>query len=270
MPSESDPTADGAAARPENGYWSVGKPRLFLSTKSELGIPYAKPFFSVGYGMPHWIWAGVDVNAISTLEFVQGYAGVRASSPVLDLAFGARDTWSFGKPLLTPAPSFTLSDVTDAPGPKARYWALEAEAVATAPLPHSALLAAFIVVRTLDIPEGRYLYDESYRVVVKDSLFFVLRMSAIARLLNEDSLRLAAVAEHVFGTGRGQGVWRLGPGASLQLTDHLELLAALTLYVSSPDELGLQLGSYGIAGVRYRWASGEPNPEPPWGGDIIP
>src|SRR5688572_30404106 len=66
------------AERPENGYWSVGEPRFFLSTRTELGLPYTKPYFSAGYGMPHWIWTGIDVNAILTTDCLQVYGGVHA------------------------------------------------------------------------------------------------------------------------------------------------------------------------------------------------
>src|SRR5882672_3709041 len=135
--------------RPEHGYWSVGDPRWFVSTKSDLGTPYAKPYLSFGYGMPHWIWTGIDVNAISTLEMIQGYTGVRASTPILDLAFGVRDTLSFNKPFLPPRSTFTRDGVFDSPGAKARYLAWEGEAVAIAPLPYSAVVLDFIVVRTL-------------------------------------------------------------------------------------------------------------------------
>jgi len=256
-------------ARPENGYWSVGKPRFFLSTRSDLGTPYAKPYLSAGYGLPHWIWTGVDVNAIGTLEFFQAYAGLRASTPILDFAFGFRDTYSFGKPFLAPKNSFSRSDVLDAEGPNARYWAWEAEVVAVAPLPHSALIADFIMIRTLDVPKGRFVFDESYRAVVADPLFFTLRLGAVARLLNENSLKIGVLAEHVFGTGRGDPVTRLGPGGALQITDHLEINAALTLVVSSPDDLGTILGAYGIAGLRYRWATGERSPQLPWAGQTI-
>ena len=257
-------------SRPENGYWSVGRPRLFLAMRSELGTPYAKPYVSAGYGMPHWIWTGIDVNAIATFEFVQAYAGVRAATPILDLAFGMRDTASYGKPFLAPADSFNHAAVVDAPGANARYWAWEAEAVAVAPLPHAAVVADFIMVRTLDVPKGDYVYDESYRAVVKNPLFYVLRAAAVARFLNEDSFKLGVLSEFVFGTGRDKPVVRLGPAAALQLTDHLEINAALTLVVSSPDSLGLALGTYGVAGVRYRWATGERDPKLPWRGDIIP
>ena len=261
--SEQPPAAERQDGRPENGYWSTGRPRWFVSTKSDLGMPYLKPYFSAGYGLPHWIWAGVDVNAISTLEFVQGYAGVRASSPVLDVAFGVRDTLSFGKPFLPAAATFTHDDVVGGSGPKARYWAWEAEVVAVAPLPHSALVADFIAVRTLDVPDGAYLYEESYRAVVADPLFAVLRIAAIARLLRENALKAGVLSEYVFGTGRSKNVLRVGPAGVLQLTDHLQAMGTLTLAVYSPDELGLALGAYGVLGLRYQWATGESAPKAP-------
>ena len=268
----SDPAADTALVeeRPAHGYWSKGTPRWFVSTKSDLGAPYLKPYFSFGYGLPHWIWAGVDVNAITTLEFAQAYAGLRASSPILDLAFGVRDTGSFGKPFLVPQASFRREDVLDGTAPRARYWAWEAEVVAIAPLPHSALLLDFIAVRTLDVPEGSYLYEESYRAVVAKPLFAVLRVAAIARLLREDALKVGVLSEVVFASGRETGVVRVGPAGALTLTDHLEALGTLTLAVSSPDTLGLALGAYGVAGLRYRWATGEPGPKAPWRGSFIP
>ena len=264
------PDQANGESRPKNGYWSVGEPRWFISTKSELGAPYIKPYFSAGYGLPHWIWTGVDVNSIATFEMFQAYAGVRAASPILDLAFGARDTWSFYKPFLTPAASFTREGALDAPGKKARYWAWEAEAVAIAPLPYSALVADFIIVRTLDVPKDRYVFDESYRAVVKDPLFYTLRVAAVARFLNEQSLKVGVLSEYVFGTGRGEAVVRLGPAGALQLTDHIEINATLTLAVSGPDHLGLVLGAYGVAGIRYRWATGEKQPKLPWSGTVIP
>jgi hypothetical protein len=259
-----------AKERPENGYWSVGDPRFFVSTKTELGIPYTKPYFSAGYGLPHWIWTGFDVNAILTTDCFQAYGGVRAATPVLDFAFGVRDTWSFNKPYLTPSESFTGSDVTNAPGDQARYWAYEAEVVGIVPFPYAALAGDFIAVGALDVPKGVYWYDESYRVVAADSQFFVMRVAAVARFLHEQSLKVGVLTEHIFGTGRGDPVTRVGPFVSLQLTDHLEVNAVLTLVVSSPDHLGLIHGTYGVAGVRYRWATGERDPKKPWEGMIIP
>jgi hypothetical protein len=260
-------TAEGS--RPENGYWSVGEPRWFVSTKSDLGL-YAKPYFSAGYGMPHWIWAGVDLNAISTTEVGQVYAGVRAASPVFDIAFGFRNTYSYGKPFLAPRASFSSAQVSDAPGPNARYWAWEAEAVGFVPLPYSAIMLDWIAVGVLDAPRDRYLYEESYRAVIADSNYTILRAATVARVLREDALKVGLLYEWLLGTGRNQNVFRMGPAASLQLTDHLEAVGTLSVVLHSPDALGIFLGSYGLAGLRYRWATGERAPELPWRGAMIP
>ncbi|MGC4087556.1 MAG: hypothetical protein QM756_06625 [Polyangiaceae bacterium] len=263
-------TQSPPSAKSDLGYWSRGNARWFLSTRSELGTPYVKPYFSAGYGLPHWFWVGADVNAIVTPEFAQGYFGVRAASPVLDLAFGWRDTASFLKPLLEPKPSYLREDVIEARGARAHYWAWEAEAVAILPLPHAALVGDFVVVHTLDVPQGRWLYDESYRAVVASSTFGVIRGVAVARLLHEDALKAGVLGEVVLGTGRGKPVTRFGPVIALQITDHLEAVGALSLSTSSPDELGLSLGAYGVCGLRYRWATGESDPKAPWSGELIP
>ncbi|MFZ5890006.1 MAG: hypothetical protein ACOY0T_02970 [Myxococcota bacterium] len=255
---------------PDLGYWSRGRARWFLSTRSELGTPYVKPYFSAGYGQPHWFWAGVDVNAIVTSEFIQGYAGFRAASPILDLAFGWRNTKSFTKPLLTPQSSYDREDVLNAEGARARYWAWEAEAVAILPLPHAALVGDFVMVHTIDVPAGRVVYDESYRAVVTNSTFGVIRGVAVARILREDALKIGILGELVFATGREKPVTRFGPVIALQITDHLEGVGGLSLATSSPDDLGITLGAYGVCGLRYRWATGESDPKLPWSGTVIP
>jgi hypothetical protein len=252
------------------GYWSRGDARWFLSTRSELGTPYAKPYFSFGYGQPHWLWVGADVNAIVTSEFMQGYFGLRAASPILDLAFGWRDTKSFTKPLLAPKERYHREDVLDAEGARARYWAWEAEAVAILPLPHAALVGDFVAVHTIDVPAGRMVYDESYRAVVNSATFGVVRAVAVARILRQDALKFGVLGELVFGTGRDKPVTRVGPVIALQITDHLEGLGGLSLATSSPDDLGLTLGAYGVCGLRYRWATDEADPKLPWSGQVIP
>lgn len=255
--------------RPVNGYWSVGVPRWFVSSKTDLGAIYAKPYFSVGYGLPHWIWVGADLNAITTTEFTQVYGGVRASSPILDFAFGARDTYSYSKTFLEPRATFVADDVYGS-GKNARYWAWEAEGVGIVPLPHSAILFNYIAVGTIDVPENRYVYDESYRVIVAPSFFQVFRTAVVLRLLREDTLRIGVLAELITSTGRSSNVFRMGPAGALQLTDHLEMLGTLSVALSSPDRLGIALGAYGVAGFRYRWATGESAPKWPWKGPMVP
>lgn len=266
--SDKPPAKDAEGARPKYGYWSVGEPRWFLSTKSDLGL-YAKPYLSAGYGMPHWLWAGIDVNAITTTEVGQVYAGVRGSTPVFDLAFGFRNTYAYSRPMLEPSASYSPSQVNDAPGKNARYWAWELDAVGLLPLPYSALMLEFIAVGVMDAPKDRYLYEESYRLVIGDSSYMVWRAASVARLLREDALKVGLLYEWLIETGREQNVFRMGPAVSFQLTDHLEVNGVLSVVLHSPDALGLFLGSYGLAGFRYRWATGERAPELPWRGELI-
>jgi hypothetical protein len=47
-------------------------------------------------------------------------------------------------------------------------------------------------------------------------------------------------------------------------------MGTLTLAAYSPDDLGLALGAYGVAGLRYQWATGESAPKAPWAGPFIP
>lgn len=265
LPKEDDPNY-----RPENGYWSVGRPRLFFTTRSELGTPYLKPYISVGYGLPHWIWTGIDVNSIITMDTVQLYAGVRAATPILDFALGIRDTWSLDKPFFMPKASFNASDIDNASGKHARFWAWEGEVVGIVPLPYAAIVGDLIGIKAIDVPKDRYWYDESYRAIIGDDFYFVMRVAGVARFLHESALKVGWMVEHVFATGRGEPVTRMGPVGSLQLTDHLEINGALTLAVSGPDHLGIVHGTYGVAGVRYRWATGERAPKAPWEGLIIP
>ncbi|HET8937405.1 MAG TPA: hypothetical protein VFN67_28375 [Polyangiales bacterium] len=262
--------AENKEQRPENGYWSEGEPRWFISQRTELGIPYLKPYVSAGYGLPHWIWAGVDVNAIITMEVLEVFSGLRLASPVFDVSLGIRDNWSFNKPFLKRLDSYTRDDVFNSPGPNARYWAAELDALAILPLPYSAIGVNFVMVHAFDMPANSALYEESYRLITHDPTFYVLRFVALARVLNEGSLRFGVLAEHGFATGRLSTVWRVGPVISAQITDHLQFNAGVTLKVDSPDALGLSLGAFGTAGFRYYWATGERRPELPWRGKLIP
>jgi hypothetical protein len=270
QPINAKPQVEQMQPRPANGYWSEGAPRWFVASRSELGLPYIKPYFSAGYGLPHWIWAGADLNAIITREVIEVFSGLRLSSPVFDVSFGIRDNWSLVRPFLKPADSYNRAEVLGATGPRAQYWAAELDALAIVPLPYSAIGANFVWVDVWDVPRGQYVYEESYRLITKRRSFMVVRFAALARALKEGALKVGVLAEHGWGTGRGKGVWRAGPVLSVQLTDHLQFNLAVTLKVSSPDALGLALGAFGTAGFRYQWATGERRPELPWQGDLIP
>ena len=62
------------------GWWS-GVPRWFMAGAIDAGWLYFRPRFSAGYGRPHALWVGVDVNPIFGGSGVGGYAGSARISP---------------------------------------------------------------------------------------------------------------------------------------------------------------------------------------------
>ncbi len=79
------PPASGATAsvtpnltvRPDHGYWSTGEPRWFVSTRSEVGTPYIRPYFSGGYGLEGVVI--YDEPEVATLK-----AQLRAARPTAE------------------------------------------------------------------------------------------------------------------------------------------------------------------------------------------
>ena len=144
------------------------------------------------------------MNAISTLEIGQVYGGVRGSTPLFDLAFGFRDTFSYQKPFLIPRASFHDEDVLSGSGPKARYWAWEAEAVASSRYRIRRFSWTTSPSRRSTSLRNRFIYDESYGPVIGKPFFQVLRVAAVARFLHESALKIGVLTEYLFSTGRSR------------------------------------------------------------------
>jgi hypothetical protein len=56
--------------------WSEGRPRWFVSTKSDVGFAYLRPRVATGYGQPHYFWGGAEANPILSSTSTGGYAGL--------------------------------------------------------------------------------------------------------------------------------------------------------------------------------------------------
>ena len=225
-----------------------------------------------GYGLPHWIWAGVDLNLITTGEFTQVYGGVRADVARARLRLWRAATRGLSaKPFLAPKATFNRARRSQCPGSEITLLGVGSGGRRRRASPHSAILVDFI----LDAHARR---ARAEAICTKNRIVpslpirctAILRVAAVARVMREGALKFGPLVEHVFATGRDAPITRVGPAGALQLTDHLELNAALTLAVSSPDSLGLSLGAYGVAGLRYRWATGERAPKWPWQGELVP
>ncbi|MGZ3424063.1 MAG: hypothetical protein ACXVEF_32690 [Polyangiales bacterium] len=264
-------TASGARAQPPNqpveppprSYWEPGNPRPFVQTRFDVGVNFGKATVSSGYGLPHWIWVGAEGFAISTTEFGAYYGGIRASSPIVDIAFGYRNNYSYRRTFFAPKERYTSDDTHVDGASHARYLAWELELSGLVPLFGGYAIWAADLDKVIDAPPGVALYEESNRVVIDKSWLIGIRAGYIYPFLKNGMLKIGAVADYIVMPGRPSNVLRVGPVGLLSITDHFEVLGLATLAVTSPDDLGFFLGTWAVACVRYKWATGERNPHFP-------
>ncbi len=240
--------------------WDQGNARPFVAARIDVGPTYGKTLVALGYGKPHWMWAGVEAFPILTSDFEALYAGARASLPFFDVAFGWRQNRSFTHGPLTPSTHYSSSDVDASSGARSRYLAWELEVSGLAPVLHGFAVFAVNVDKVLDAPPGTFLYEESTRVVISPPWVISTRLGWVYSFGESGTLKAGAVGELVVVPGRPSNVVRVGPAFVYTLTEHLELLGFLAVAVKSPDDLGLVLGAFGTGGLRYKWATGEQRP----------
>lgn len=239
-------------AHAEDPPWQAEPRRAFVATTVDVGVPYAQPSLVVGFGRPHWQWAGIEARAGTTATFAQGFVGLRAVLPFLDASFGVRETQSFRWPLLARRERYGAG-APDGEG-NARYRALDFEVSGVLPLPAGLLLWDVLVVRTMGGFGEMDLYEESMRAIVRPPLAAAARLAYVARV---GRVAFGPLAEIVLLPERPGSIVRAGAVASVQCTPHLEAIVALTLPVATPDALALVDASSGMLGVRWRWASAE-------------
>jgi hypothetical protein len=240
-------------------YWQEGNPRFFAAARVEVGL-YVKPQVAVGYGKPYWANATLEAFGISTTSFAAAYAGVRGSLPFFDLRIGARDTYSYSRSFLPMKDRYEAADVSEPHGPRARYLSLETELTGVLPAFAGYIFPVVTIYRIVDAPEDRYLFDESLRGVLKPPWIMGLRLGYVKNFGEGDFLKLGVLSELVVLPGRSNDIVRLGPAATVKLTDHLDAQGTITFVVASPDSLGIWSGPFGVLGVVYRWATGDRHP----------
>jgi len=243
-------------------YWALGRPRLFLSALLDNGYAYVKPQVAVGYGRPYWHWVGLQTYPIASLGGIGHYAGIAGEIPGLQLRGGARYYYPFARSFLLPDDSFSRRDIENLEGPKADYLTLEAEAVTTIKVPVGSMFAIGTFYRTLLVPDGYFLYEESLRAVMKPPYIWRGRLGYLVAFGRDAAIRVGPAAEVIGLPGRSKFVLRGGVLASVSINAFLEAQASFIPVILSPDALGAAGGDFGQLGMRYRWAtSSTPDPE---------
>lgn len=244
-------------------FWVSGHSRPFIAATLEGTILAFRPQLAVGYGRPHWRWAGIEGFASLAPAGGAEYLGLRAVVPNFDFRAGARYVFPFDRNFLVPQPSYARDEIEYELGPRSRYVTYEAEALGSLPLPTGSLFAVLGGFHLKGVADGFNVYEETARLVMKPPWLWRARAGYFHNLGGDDTLKLGFAGEVLGNPGRDVLVTRAGPVVAVSLTHHLEAVGAAMFVVTSPDNLGFFGTDVGQLGLRYRWATGDRWPEFP-------
>jgi hypothetical protein len=247
-------------ARP---YWESGKSRWFFATVFDFAAVNYRAEMDVGYGKPHFRWAGLELTPQISLAGAQTFAGLRFVVPGIAFRTGARYFASADRRLLEPREMYTREQINLTIGPRARYLALDAELSFDIPLPVGVLSTLAAVEWLEGVPEPFNVFDQQLRIVVDPPLAWRARTAYLVPVGNYDTMQMGGLLELVGVPRRDEVMVRVGPAITVALTHHLDAIAAAAFSIKSKDDIGLQSADFGQISLRYRWASGDRWPEFP-------
>jgi hypothetical protein len=234
--------------------WQSDRASWFAQTANNVGIVYARPRLTVGYGAPFWSFVGVDTWMVATNSFVASYVGWRANLPFADVQLGGRHVQPFDRRLLPRQASYEPEDLPLRPGAvRSSYTAIDLEVLLVAPVLHGGVFTSHHSI-WVDIPRDRRLYEETYRVVMDAPYMHATRSGWVYGFGESQAFKIGGALEYHFLPGREADVIRAGPVALYDFDAHLQLQLAWTGPVAGPDSLGLYEGSYATFGVQHRFA----------------
>lgn len=252
------PATDPTELRPGT-YWDHQVPRLFVAGHVAVG-GLNRLMLATGYGRPHWLWGGLQFEAMTTTEFGAVYGGLELELLLVNLAVGLRNTWSYSKVSPAVTSSYTEAMVYDDPTrPRAQYQSLDVGLWGYVPagptLGYWEATGSWLPFK----PKDSAVFEEFLRFTLTQSTGGLLRLLWGVRLWNE-RITVGPMVELVGSPGRGAMV-RVGAGLMFVATRHLSVKLNLAVPVISPDQMGWFTQSFAVARLTWSWASGEPQ----WG-----
>lgn len=235
--------------------WSEGKSRPFLATRTDLGFLFLKPRASVGYGKPHFIWAGGDFNPLVSGRSIGGYLGGRLAHPNADLRVGGRYLYSFNRSFLEPRDSYNHVTVESLEGPHASYLSWEAEFTYGIPIGFGSFFGEIAGTIVTAVDDGFYVFEDEINAVVAPPYVWRKRVGYSLAFGFRRAIRLGFVGEVVGIPKRDALIYRAGAQLSLRMSPQFQVRMFAIPVVSSPDKLGAAGGDAFAIGIRYRWAT---------------
>lgn len=247
------PRFSGAASE-----WSAGAARSFLAWRGEVGT-VAHLQGALGYGKPWWTWAGLSADAWANENIGALTAGLRVALLAADLDVHWRVTRSWRRVPMAPLPDHRELDE----GGGSTYRSVDATLSGVLPTPRGYLLWEGRLLRTLDLPAGTHMMDESLHAVVAPPLAGLAGLGWVADL-RSGRLQAGASVERIFTSRGGDPYLRAGPVFSLDLGGGLDLRGSVLFPFTSPDRLPFWTGLSGGLVLGWRGATGSrPRPGAP-------
>lgn len=247
----------GAPPEPEatalpSAHWSNSKARPFIAGLADAG-GLLRTRWMLGYGKPHWTWAGVETEAVTTTEM--GFTTVRARVALLivDVAVAYRKTWSYRRSLVDREPPYHDADLKG--GAKTEYHSLDLWLWGLIPIGKGYFDWELEAVHLIGVPRGVDLYEEWLRVVVRPSWAIAGRLGYV-QTFRKGRLGIGALSEWIWPGARAS-TYRVGPLVSYAFNAKWDVALLLTTPVKSPDDLGFYNGLWGTLRARYRFAFGD-------------
>lgn len=249
--------AEGDAADRVASYWAEQQARLFVSGEVSLGV-VNRLSAAVGYGRPHYLWAGVEAGAVTTFEFGAIYASLRLVLLAVNADLGVRATHSYKRTYPELQERYDDAALTASSSQLQSTLSLDARLEGYVPL--GPVLGFWNVTheRVLNQPETRALFLEYMRYTVDAPHATMLRSAWFARLY-DDRLFVGPAVDAVVSEGRGVLV-RAGAALHLRLSPHLSLAGILTVPLVTPDAIDWFTQSWGFFRIQYAFATGERGP----------
>jgi hypothetical protein len=234
--------------------WESKQSTFFTTLATDIGIIYARPRLTLGYGSPYWQFVGIDTYFMATNSFLSPYVGWRASFPFLDALMGVRHVYPYDRRFLPQADVHHGDDLDIGPGDeRSTYNAIDFELVLVGPVLHGAMFLTAHPV-WVDAPKDVHVFEEVLRVVMEPPFAAGFRYGYVYGIGESQDLKVGFLLEHVVTPGRPKNTWRGGPVVLAGLSKHVDFLFAFSPVLSSPDELGLLHGTYAYFGILYRLA----------------
>ncbi|MBW2456793.1 MAG: hypothetical protein JRI68_19910 [Deltaproteobacteria bacterium] len=254
VPAEVDGSGPARDKPLDPDYW--GPSRFFLAGENDLGFLYVRPRLSAGYGQPFRKWVGVDANPILSLDGPGIYSGLRAKVPFLDLRVGGRFRTAFERSFLVPQYRYDTEKIESREGPDSRYWSWEAQLTGSIPAGPGAVLAELTGTAVTLVDEGYFVFEETVRAVIDPPWALRGRLGYSLRFIDE-RLSVAPVVEVLYLAGRHTTMFRGGLLTSFRVDETLAVRAIAVPTLASRDKLGAEGADTFLAGVRWRWATGD-------------